>query len=197
METTSILIWDRFIRLFHWILVITFATCYLTGDDYPTIHTFAGYLMLVLISLRLVWGFVGTPYARFSQFVTGPTTILHYLADVMRFRAKRHLGHNPAGGAMIIALLLCLTTTLISGLLMYGTLEYSGPLAWFASSVSHSLAHTFKYIHGWSTNLTLILIALHVTGVAVASLQHHENLVKSMFTGQKPVSINTNHQEEP
>lgn len=185
MNTIQTKIWDVFIRVFHWSLVTAFAIAYLTEDDFATLHVYAGYTMMVLIALRLVWGFVGTPHARFSSFVVKPSVIFEYIKDVIQFKAKRYLGHNPAGGAMVIALLISLTATLVFGLLTYGTAEYSGPLASLAGRVDHSVAHSFKEIHEFFANFTLILVVLHVFGVLAASFQHKENLVKSMITGLK------------
>lgn len=107
--------------------------------------------------------------------------------DVVRFKAKHYVGHNPAGGAMIIALLLSLSMTLLFGLLTYGAMEFSGPLAVLTAGVGDAVAHGFKEIHEFFANVTLALIILHVIGVLVASLQHRENLVRSMITGVKHV----------
>jgi len=151
------------------------------------IHVYSGYSMIFLIFMRLIWGFHGSHYARFRQFVTGPKVFLRYARSIIKRRPPRYLGHNPAGGAMVMALLLSLTATLLFGLLSYATLEYSGPLAALADNVSHQLAHRFNAMHEWFANFTLLLIGLHLSGVLLASLQHRENLVKSMFTGYKPV----------
>ncbi len=188
METKQIIIWDLFVRIFHWSLLTTFAVAYTTEDDFQTLHVYAGYTMAVLIGLRLVWGFVGSDYARFSNFAAKPATTIKYMKDVARFRAKRYLGHNPAGGAMVIALLLSLTITLLSGLLTYGAAEFSGPLAWLTAGVSDSLSDVFEEIHEFFANFTLLLVILHVIGVVTASFQHKENLIKSMINGYKQTS---------
>ncbi|WP_419620829.1 cytochrome b/b6 domain-containing protein, partial [Thiolapillus sp.] len=145
-----------------------------------TVHVYAGYLILGLITLRLLWGVAGGRYARFSSFVCSPAKVTAYLKDVVRFKAKHYVGHNPAGGAMIIALLLSLSMTLLFGLLTYGAMEFSGPLAVLTAGVGDAVAHGFKEIHEFFANVTLALIILHVIGVLVASLQHRENLVRSM-----------------
>ena len=178
-------IWDIYIRIFHWGLLTAFATSYLTEDDFPTIHVYAGYTMIALIMLRLVWGFIGSRYARFNSFVVRPREVFKYLKDVMKFKAKHYLGHNPAGGAMVITLLISLTLTLLFGLLTFGVNEYSGPLAGMAFSISEPIANIFEDLHELFANFTLFLIVLHVIGVAIASFQHRENLVKSMITGYK------------
>ncbi len=178
-------VWDIFIRLFHWSLVATFTISYLTEDDFPTIHVYTGYTMMALIALRLIWGFIGSRYARFSDFVIRPSAVIAYIIEVYQFRAKRYLGHNPAGGAMVVALLLSLTMTLLFGLLTYGVAEFSGPLAGLANSINNSVANLFKEMHEFFANFTLILIIFHVLGVILTSLQHNENLIKSMITGYK------------
>ena len=193
MENQQTKIWDIFIRVFHWSLLATFAIAYLTEDDFPTIHVYAGYTMMVLIAMRLIWGFIGTPYARFSNFVVKPGAVIEYMKEVVQFRAKHYLGHNPAGGAMVIALLISLSITLFFGLLTYGAAEFSGPLAGLSGGVSSSTAHLFKEVHEFFANLTLLLVALHVFGVLVASLQHKENLVKSMMTGYKQIDQKDKH----
>lgn len=192
MESQQTKVWDIFIRIFHWSLLTTFVISYLTEDDFPLIHVYAGYTMMVLITLRIVWGFIGTPYARFRCFVVKPNVVLNYIKDIVQFKAKRFLGHNPAGGLMVVALLITLSLTLFFGLLTYGSVEFSGPLANLASNVSSSTAHFFKEMHEFFANFTVLLIVLHIVGVLVASLQHKENLVKSMITGYKKNDKKTN-----
>ncbi|MCF6191502.1 MAG: cytochrome b/b6 domain-containing protein [Cocleimonas sp.] len=193
MDIQQTKIWDIFIRIFHWSLLATFAITYLTEDDFPTIHVYAGYTMMALITMRLIWGFIGSPYARFNSFIVKPYAVIEYIKDVVKFRAKRYLGHNPAGGVMVIALLISLSMTLFFGLLTYGAAEFSGPLAGLTGDISSSMAHLFKEVHEFFANFTLLLVALHVFGVLVASLQHKENLVSSMITGYKRAEQNDKH----
>ena len=178
-------VWDPFVRLFHWSLALGFAVSYLTEDDLLNLHVWAGYLVLVLVGLRFVWGFVGTRYARWSDFLKAPGDVLAYLRDAVRLRAARHLGHNPAGGAMIVALLLSLAATALTGLALYGAQELSGPLAMVMSKLSGGWAHALEDAHEVLANLTLLLVGLHLAGVVLSSLQHGENLVRSMVTGYK------------
>ncbi len=193
MDTKQTKIWDIFIRVFHWSLLATFSITYLTEDDFPTLHVYAGYTMMALIALRLVWGFVGSRHARFSNFVVKPSAVIEYMKEVVQFRAKRYLGHNPAGGAMVIALLISLSMTLLFGLLTFGASEFSGPLAGLVGGINGSLANIFEELHEFFANATVLLVALHVFGVLVASFQHGENLIKSMFTGFKQINQDDQH----
>lgn len=187
MQTNKVRVWDPFVRVFHWMLVLAFAVSYLTEDDYTNVHVYSGYLILGLVSLRLLWGLVGGRYARFRSFIRTPSDTVAYLKDAAQFRAKRYIGHNPAGGAMIMALLASLGMTLLFGLLTYGATEYSGPLAGMVAGVGDRMAHGFKEVHEFFANFTLALVLLHVAGVFVASVQHGENLVRSMITGTKEI----------
>ena len=128
---------------------------------------------------------MGTRKARWSDFIKEPGEIAAYLKDAVRFRAVRHLGHNPAGGAMVVALLVSLIATALTGLAVYGAQELSGPLAPMLSGLSEGWAHLLEDVHEVLANLTLLLVLLHLAGVVFASLQHRENLVRAMITGLK------------
>ncbi|MGA1762979.1 MAG: cytochrome b/b6 domain-containing protein, partial [Gammaproteobacteria bacterium] len=117
MSHQTIRVWDPLVRIFHWSLASAFFIAYITEDDFMTVHEYAGYAVLSLIGIRLIWGIVGTKYARFSNFVTSPKTTIKYIKSIFTFNAERHIGHNPAGGAMIIALLVSLTLTATTGML--------------------------------------------------------------------------------
>jgi cytochrome b len=178
-------VWDPLVRMFHWGLAGSFAIAFLTEDDLLALHVGAGYLILGLIFIRVLWGFVGTRHARWSDFVKQPTEIFTYLKAAIRSRAARYLGHNPAGGAMVVALMLSVTLTGLSGLAVYGAQELSGPMAPLLSGLSGGWGHALEDIHEVVANLTLLLVLLHLAGVALASLQHRENLVRAMITGLK------------
>jgi len=184
-DKQSVSTWDPLIRLFHWTLAVSFFTAYLIEDDWMALHVLAGYTVLGLMLFRLFWGVVGPRNARFANFVYSPAVTLAYLRDVISLRAKRYLGHNPAGGAMVIALLLSLSATAVSGLLLYGYAEFSGPLAGLMRDAPEWLGGRLEDVHEFLANFTLLLVVLHLAGVVVASLQHGENLVRSMFTGIK------------
>jgi cytochrome b len=167
----SVKVWDPFVRVFHWSLAILFLVAYATGDAIEKVHIAAGYAIAGLVAARIVWGFIGPRHARFSSFVRPPREVLGYLRDVALLRAPRYIGHNPAGGAMIIALLAALIGTAITGYMMT-TDAYWG-------------AKWVEEVHETLANLTMGLVVAHVLGVLVASFEHRENLVKAMITGRK------------
>ncbi len=177
--------WDLFIRLFHWTLVAAFFTAYLVEDDWMRLHVLAGYTVLGLLLFRVIWGVIGTRHARFTSFVCSPARTLAYLKDAIAFRARRYLGHNPAGGAMVIAMIFSLSATAVTGLALYGYAEFSGPLAGLLGNIPEWLGGSLEDVHEFFADFTLLLVLLHLAGVVLASLQHRENLVRSMFTGIK------------
>lgn len=122
-------VWDPIVRIGHWVIVTGVLTAYFTGDDVPTLHVWAGYTVAAAVLLRVVWGFIGPRQARFSSFVKGPGAVAAYLKGLATARAERSLGHNPAGGAMIVALLLALSVTTGSGMTLLALEEGAGPLA--------------------------------------------------------------------
>lgn len=177
-------VWDPLVRIGHWTLVVTFFTAYLTEDDFLTVHVWAGYVLACVVAFRLLWGLVGTRHARFTDFVRGPRAVYAYFRDALSQRGRRYLGHNPAGGAMVLALLICLTLTAVSGMGLYAVEEGAGPLAgWIAEG---RYEDAWEEVHEVFANLSLMLVILHVAGVAFSSVIHRENLVQAMVTGRKP-----------
>lgn len=184
-------VWDPFVRFFHWTLVLSFLVAYITEEDFLDIHSFAGYTVLTLLSLRIIWGLIGTRHARFSDFVFSPRTIKQFIKDTLSFRAKRYLGHNPAGGAMIILMIISLLVTTVTGIAVYGIEEQAGPLAsWF---ILHDTfwGEVFEEVHEFFANFTVLLVFIHVAGVIFESFVHKENLVKSMIDGKKRIDNET------
>ena len=163
--------WDIAVRLFHWSLVFSFALAWVSSEEWDTVHEVAGYVIGGLLAFRILWGFVGSKHARFSDFVYRPATVLGYLRDSLARKAKRYIGHNPAGGAMVITLILTITVVIVTGIAM--TTQAFFGVEWV------------EEVHEAATNLALVLIALHVGGVIFASFEHRENLVKAMITGLK------------
>ena len=184
-NSTYVKVWDPLVRVFHWTLVASFTVAYLTEEELLTLHSWAGYIILGLLSVRIVWGVIGPKYARFTNFVYRPATVKQFLKDTFRFKAKRYLGHNPAGGAMVIVLMISLLVTCFTGLLVYGAEEHAGPLAHWFSGASKQWGEVTEEIHEFFANFTLLLVFFHIIGVLVESLIHKENLVSAMITGKK------------
>ena len=184
-EINRIKVWDPVVRVFHWSLVLAFAVAYFTEEDTLGVHVAAGYTVLGLIVFRIFWGFIGTRYARFSSFLVRPAVVMGYVRDLVLLRARRYLGHNPAGGAMIVLLLLALLGTTISGLAVYGADQHAGPLAFWLSGIREVWEKGLEEWHEFFANFTVFLVAVHLLGVLVESLLHKENLVGAMFTGYK------------
>ncbi len=186
MSTDSqIKVWDLPVRIFHWSLATSFFVAYISEDHFMTLHSLAGYLIGGLILFRLIWGFIGTEHARFRDFAYAPNTVLTYLKRVISFKAEHYTGHNPAGGAMVFVLLVFLALTVLAGLVAYGGEQASGPFAGVMASMPHAVEEAAEEVHEFFANFTLLLVLLHLVGVLLASLQHRENLVRSMVTGFK------------
>ncbi len=184
-------IWDIPIRLFHWILVSCFVIAWLTLDDrYLDIHVFVGYLMGGLILFRVIWGFIGSTYARFSNFSYNWREVSNYLRGVLNRHPTHFLGHNPAGSWAVYLLLSLGLLIAISGLLTLGGEERQGPIAGLLNYSQGSLAHEF---HEWLAWIMLGMVVIHVIGVLVESLLHRENLITAMLTGYKPSSADAIH----
>lgn len=184
-------VWDPVVRSFHWLLVSAFFTAYMTEDELLTVHTYAGYTVLGLVVFRLLWGIIGTRNARFTSFVTSPRIAWQYLKDTLQFRAKRYIGHNPAGGAMIVLLLISLLITTLTGLAAYGASESAGPLAGWLGNIGEFGEDVIKEVHEFFANLTVVLVVIHVAGVIFESLIHRENLVRAMWNGYKQADRQT------
>jgi len=199
-------VWDIAVRVFHWSLVVLFFVAYFSGDDESLLHVYAGYGVLALVAFRIVWGLVGTKHARFSDFIYGPAATLQYVKSLLSAKPVHYLGHNPLGGWMAVALVVCLIGACWSGLEVYGKQGY-GPLAKHETRVvSSAMANDdekeqrsergtekgkaegeefWGEIHEALSNLTLFLVILHIIGSLIASAVHRENLIKAMITGYK------------
>jgi cytochrome b len=164
-------VWDPLVRVFHWSLVGLFVVAYASGDEMETLHLVSGYAIVALLVLRVTWGFIGSGHARFSDFVRSPRDVLAYIEQARQHQAPRYLGHNPAGGAMAIALMVMLAGVCFSGYLMTTT-------AWWGSE-------TMEDLHGLLVNVTIGLIGLHLLGNLFSSREKGENLTMSMITGMK------------
>ena len=168
---TRILVWDIPTRVFHWLLAGSFIGAFVTAESemFRDVHVALGYLLLALIGFRILWGIVGTRYARFSAFAFGPSKVLAYLKSLLTGSPQHYLGHNPAGSWVIYALLLL---GVLAGATGYATYNEIG-------------GEWFEELHEAFANSMLALVGVHVAGVVVSSLLHRENLVKSMINGYK------------
>ena len=164
-------VWDILVRLFHWSLVASFALAWFTQHSSETIHHLAGYAAAALIGIRLVWGVAGTHYARFRQFTRGPRTVLGYLKAILSGSEARYIGHNPAGGAMVLVLMAAMLATALTG--------------WMTTTDAFWGVEWVTKTHDLAAHALLVLVFIHICGVVLASLRHRENLVLAMVTGRK------------
>jgi cytochrome b len=165
------LVWDLPTRIFHWLLALSFAGAYLTAESehYRDLHVIFGYTLAGLILFRLLWGLVGTRYARFRSFAFGPARVVAYLKSLLRARPAHFVGHNPVGSWAIYALLALGLLAGFTGYAVYNDLGGDG----------------LEELHEGVSNLMLALVAVHVAGVMLSSVLHRENLIRAMFTGYK------------
>lgn len=168
---TNILVWDAPVRLFHWLMVLSFAGAWLTSESerLQLLHITFGYTMIGLVVFRIVWGLIGTRHARFSDFVRGPRAVLRDLGALLRGRPAHHLGHTPAGAVAIVALL---GLTLVVTALGWATYNDLG-------------GHGLEEAHEAAATLMLLVVVAHVVAVVLTSLLRGENLVRAMVTGRK------------
>ena len=171
MARTRIFVWDLPVRLFHWLLALSFAAAFLTAESerYRDVHVLLGYTVLGLVAFRVLWAFVGTRYARLSSFAFGPGAVVAYLKSLLSFRPLHYVGHNPAGSWVIYGLVLL---ALVTGAAGYATYNDIG-------------GHWLEDFHEGAANVMLTLVFVHIAGVFASSLIHRENLVKAMVTGYK------------
>jgi cytochrome b len=174
MVTTSsrTLVWDLPVRLGHWLMALGFVVAWLTAESerWRLVHVMSGTVVLAVVSFRLVWGFVGSHHARFASFVCAPKVVLRYLGALRHDGHQACLGHNPAGGWSVLALLAGCLGCGLTGLATYN--EWS----LFVNSE----------LHEWIGQLSLALVGIHLAGVFLSSFIHRENLVSAMLTGYKP-----------
>lgn len=178
-------VWDPFVRVFHWTVAVLFFVAYATEDELMTVHVWGGYVVGALVAARILWGLVGTRHARFTDFIYRPSTVLAYLRDLVLFRARRYVGHSPAGGAMVVVLLIGLIVVVGTGVVLYGVHDGAGPLASWYGYGGRAFRRLMEGLHELSANIVMALVVAHVAGVLLASLVHRENLTWSMVTGRK------------
>jgi cytochrome b len=171
MPAPGVPVWDPLVRILHWTLAPAVLVAYVTGDHGGTWHERIGYVAMAAAALRILWGFAGTPRARFTAFVPGPSGLADYVRELAGGREPRYVGHNPLGGAWIV--------------LMLGFVVASGASGWALSILGKREFHWLKESHEALAGTLLAAAAVHLAGVAWESLRHGENLVRSMFTGRK------------
>jgi len=171
VPSPTVRVWDPLVRIFHWSLVGLFVFSYFTGDEWEKAHVYSGYAIIGLLVFRVLWGVIGSRHARFSDFIYRPRTVLRFIGDTLRMRARRYVGHNPAGGMMVLALLAVIGTIAATGFMM--TTDAFWGVEWVEDA------------HEMAVNVAIGLVVLHVLGVVLASIEHRENLVRSMITGRK------------
>lgn len=176
------IVWDLNVRIFHWSLTSFFVLAYLLGNEWPALHSHAGYTVILLILFRLLWGFWGSRYARFSQFLPSTRNLLRYLKQLATGNAVHFMGHNPAGSAMTVTLLTSITITVISGIMLFA-MEGQGPLA--GTAVMYWNDRLVVDAHHFFSDFTLVLVFVHVAGVLFTGILKRENLLLSMITGRK------------
>lgn len=164
-------VWDVVVRVFHWSVAVAFGAAYALSDDGGIVHHALGYLVLGLVATRIVWGVVGTYHARFANFVPTPRAFAQYALAMMAGRERRYLGHNPAGGVMVIVLLALLIATGVTG--------------WCLTINAFWGSEALETLHEVCANAVLLCVAIHIGGVLLASWRHRENLVSAMLTGRK------------
>ena len=176
-------VWDAPTRLFHWVIVILVATSYISVQkEWIQIHYFAGYTMLTLLLFRLVWGFVGSETSRFRKFLRSPVAALGHLATMAKREPDREIGHNAAGGWMVLLMLLALAIQASTGLFAGNEIDGGGPLNHLLSQAGQKLD---TKIHHINFNIILGLIGLHILAVLAYAALKRQDLVRPMVTGKK------------
>lgn len=193
----KIRVWDLPVRLFHWVLVGLIVSQIVTvsiGGNAMEYHVLGGYAILTLVVFRIIWGFVGTPTARFTNFVGGPRAVLRYARSLLSAQPEQVVGHNPLGGWSVLAMLISILVQAISGLFADDEIMTTGPLWKF---VSNDTASVFNLIHETNAVVLLTLICVHLAAILFYLLRKKENLVKPMFTGSKDITDATPNDLRP
>ena len=154
--------WDPLVRTSHWALAAVFAVAYVGAEASIPVHAVAGYAIGALLAVRILWGLVGPRHARFSDFAYPPRSTMAYLKALLTGKPRRYLGHSPAGGAMVFALLITLAIAVLTGVASYGAEEQAGPFAAMLAHANLSLRGTLGEVHGFFANATVLLVVLHI-----------------------------------
>lgn len=170
-EITSVKVWDWPVRVFHWTLAASVIGAYVTGEseDFERLHHTLGWVAAGLIAFRVVWGLVGTRYARFNEFIRGPAQVWAYIKSLRSGQPQHFVGHNPVGAVAVILLMALVALSVYTG--------------WLA--LAEDAAEWLEEAHEIAANTLITLVLVHVIGVLWSSRTHGENLLKAMLTGRK------------
>ena len=186
--SATVTVWDRGVRGFHWLTVIlvslTATTGFLGGKQTIDVHVWAGTAITALVVLRIVWGVLGTAYARFESFIRAPSVVVTYAYAQLAGRAPHYVGHNPLGALMIVALIGALAALAATGTIVLGGVVKEGPLASFTP---YAIGQSAKWVHEALAVLLLGMVAVHVAAVIAESIRTGDDLVRAMLTGRKRV----------
>lgn len=184
-QTRPVIVWDPATRWFHWLTVLLVAAAYLTWRlNWMVWHSYAGDAVLALVLFRLAWGFAGSDTARFARFLAGPRAALRHLSHLFERAPDEQIGHNAAGGWMVLLLLALLLGQALTGILVNNDVADEGPLT---ERLPAWLLNLFSDLHAWLWNALLAAIALHVLAIAAYALIKRHNLLRPMLTGRKPL----------
>ncbi|OQW95394.1 MAG: hypothetical protein BWK79_02640 [Beggiatoa sp. IS2] len=184
-----VLVWDLPVRLFHWLLVGLVITAWVTAEEgggWMTWHLWCGYSILTLVLFRILWGFFGSHYARFSDFIYGPRQVIQYATHLFKPSSPHYIGHNPIGGWSVVFLLTTLLIQAGTGLFANDDIATEGPLA---SWVTEEISSLLTEIHEINFNILLILVGLHLSAILFYRVVKKQNLVLPMITGRKTISL--------
>lgn len=183
----KVLVWDWPVRAMHWLMVILFSGLIITGNidaDVMQWHFYMGYGLSAVVIARILYGIMGSRFARFSQFIYHPIETIRYVSTLLTGKGKHYLGHNPVGGLMVIVLLLALTTQWLTGLFSSDEVFWFGP---FYNWGSDAVLETAASLHHQLPDILLILVGLHILAVLYHEVRFKERLVSAMIHGKKPV----------
>ncbi len=176
-------VWDLPVRLFHWLIVLLILTAWVTQEyNWMEWHVWTGYTILTLLLFRIVWGFIGSDTARFSQFLHSPAAGLRHLSHIGRREADREIGHNAAGGWMVLLMLTLIGVQAGTGLFSNDDALTEGPLMHF---ISKDQSDWLSHIHALNFKLIEAVIVLHILAITAYAVLKRQNLVRPMITGRK------------
>ena len=181
----TVLVWDLPVRIFHWLLAISFFGAWLTAESegYEMMHYAFGYTAGLLVLFRIIWGLIGSRYARFSDFIKGPKAIFHHVTNMIKGKFdETYLGHNPAGALVMVGLMLLTLATVTTGYL----------------NLSELLGESGEEVHEGIATIMMTVVVVHIAAAIIMSFIQKENLPKAMVTGRKKsvyqyLSIKSSH----